>query len=112
MFKVHVDCEDKATGQTFGKAIYFGDPSDYVWTNDKNERLKKLNSLAQKDNPLHGDYWRTQLCLYSNDFKANVTRMVNFLLEKRLSKLNNLKPKKDFAPIIAKRQASTSKKKI
>lgn len=110
-FKIHVDCVDKTTRTTFGKTIFFGQDDDYIWTHDKAERLKRLNSFSNKDNPLHADYWRTQLCFYSPDFKQNVNRMVNFLLEKRLKRLQTLKPKKDFSPIVAKRKAARLQKK-
>lgn len=102
-FKIHVDCNDTATNTAFGKTVFFGSPDDFVWSKDKTQRLKKLNSLTNKDNPLHSDYWRAQLCFFSDDFKANVNRMVNYLLDKRVKRLASLKPKKDFTPIVAKR---------
>lgn len=105
-FKIQVEVFDSQTNTSFAKTVYFGEDTDYMWTQDKNARLKMLASMTGKDNPLHANYWRTQLCLYSEDFCKNVGRMVQYLLDKRLAKLNCLKPKKDFKDVVEKRRLS------
>jgi hypothetical protein len=65
-FKIQIGVRDLGTDKTFTKTIFFGDPDDYVFTKDRNNRLKKLNSLKNLKNVLHPDYWRAHIC-YSGD---------------------------------------------
>jgi hypothetical protein len=44
-FKIHFLVEDKATGKRFKKTVFFGEDGDYVFTKDRNERLKKIYGL-------------------------------------------------------------------
>lgn len=64
----------------------FGEADDYVFTKDPSQRLKKLAKMTQRDNPLHSNYWRALLCNQGPDFKENFKKMVDYILDERLSK--------------------------
>lgn len=61
-FKIHFSVEDKETGKRFKKTLFFGDDGDYIFTKNKNERLKKIYQLKDVQNPLSCDYWRAHIC--------------------------------------------------
>lgn len=44
-FRIHFTVKDGSTGRDFKKTIFFGEDADYVFTRDRNERLKKLYAL-------------------------------------------------------------------
>lgn len=64
--------------------MYFGDEDDYIFRKDKSARAKKLANMNNIENPLHPNYWKAQICNYSDDIKVNVKRMVDFILEPRI----------------------------
>ena len=41
--------------------IYFGEANDFIFTHDKEKRLKKILKLKHIDNPFHADYWSAHL---------------------------------------------------
>lgn len=47
----------------------FGQPDDYIFTKDANQRLKRLSKMQNKDNPLHSNYWRALLCNQTDNLK-------------------------------------------
>lgn len=64
--------------------MYFGDDDDFIFTKNKQHRNKRLATMPHIENPLHPNYWKAQICNYSDDFKANIRRMVDYIAEPRI----------------------------
>jgi hypothetical protein len=97
-FKIQIGVRDIITNKAFTKTIFFGDIDDYVFTKDRNARLKKLNSLKNLKNILHPDYWRAQICYSGDDWVENTIRLARHFLTQKSSLFRHLKPKNIQTP--------------
>lgn len=79
-FKIHITVYDAETDRTFAKTIFFGEDGDYVFTHDRMNRLKKLHSLKNMNNVLHGDYWRAQICFSGENWIENSLKVIKHFL--------------------------------
>ena len=41
--------------------VFFGDKNDYIFTGDKEARVKRILKMKNLDNPFHSDYWSAHL---------------------------------------------------
>lgn len=41
--------------------VFFGSPNDYIFTHDKDARVKRILRMKNIDNPFHSDYWSAHL---------------------------------------------------
>lgn len=69
IFKLRFSYKNKSTSKKHTHVIYFGEKDDYIFTQDKNKRVKKIMRLKNIDNPFHADYWSAHLANKYNTLK-------------------------------------------
>lgn len=60
--------------------VYFGDKNDYIFTKDKELRLKRILKMKSIDNPFHCDYWSAHLTNKYDSMKEGLEKFTDFFI--------------------------------
>lgn len=80
MFKLRFNYRDIETNKRHTHMVYFGEKNDFIFTGNKDLRLKKILKMKNIDNPFHSDYWSAHLANKYPTLREGLEKFMEFFI--------------------------------